>query len=63
MNGRQVVVAARAFRPDLKVLFDAGYVETAAVVNGRLDPRDEGRPRRCINAANAILAPCKINGQ
>ncbi|WP_235561445.1 PAS domain S-box protein [Brevundimonas sp. Root1279] len=38
MNGRQVADAARADRPDLKVLFMTGYAENAAVGNGLLEP-------------------------
>jgi PAS domain S-box-containing protein len=38
MNGRQVADAARALRPDLKVLFITGYAENAAVGNGHLEP-------------------------
>jgi PAS domain S-box-containing protein len=38
MNGRQVADAARAFRPNLKVLFITGYAENAVVGNGHLDP-------------------------
>jgi CheY-like chemotaxis protein len=38
MNGRQVADAARATRPDLKVLFVTGYAENAAVGNGHLEP-------------------------
>jgi PAS domain S-box-containing protein len=37
MNGRQVADAARATRPDLKVLFVTGYAENAAIGNGLLD--------------------------
>jgi CheY-like chemotaxis protein len=37
MNGRQVADAARAARPDLKVLFVTGYAENAAIGNGLLD--------------------------
>ena len=37
MNGRQVADAARALRPDLKVLFITGYAENAAVGNGHLE--------------------------
>ena len=37
MNGRQLADAARAIRPDLKVLFITGYAENAAVGNGHLD--------------------------
>ena len=38
MNGRQMADAARAVRPDLKVLFITGYAENAVVGNGHLDP-------------------------
>lgn len=37
MNGRQVADAARATRPELKVLFVTGYAENAVVGNGHLD--------------------------
>ena len=36
MNGRQVADAARATRPDLKVLFITGYAENAIIGRGRL---------------------------
>jgi CheY-like chemotaxis protein len=38
LNGRQVADAARVRRPGLKVLFITGYVESAAVGNGLLEP-------------------------
>jgi PAS domain S-box-containing protein len=38
MNGRQVADAARATRPDLKVLFITGYAENAVLGNGPLEP-------------------------
>jgi len=38
MNGRQMVDAARASRPDLKVLFITGYAEDAVLGNGHLEP-------------------------
>jgi PAS domain S-box-containing protein len=38
INGRQLADAARALRPDLKVLFITGYAENAVVGNGRLEP-------------------------
>lgn len=37
LNGRQVADAARAIRPDLKVLFITGYAENAVVREGRLE--------------------------
>jgi hypothetical protein len=37
-NGRQVADAARATRPELKVLFITGYAENAVVGNGHLEP-------------------------
>ncbi len=38
MNGRQVAEAARAARPDLKVLFITGYDENAALTQGHPAP-------------------------
>jgi len=37
MNGRQLVDAALARRPELKTLFTSGYTENAIVHHGRLD--------------------------
>jgi two-component SAPR family response regulator len=36
MNGRQLADAARALRPDLRILFITGYAENAVVGNGLL---------------------------
>jgi PAS domain S-box-containing protein len=38
MIGRQLADAARALRPDLRVLFTTGYARNAIVHDGRLDP-------------------------
>jgi PAS domain S-box-containing protein len=38
LNGRQMADAARASRPDLKVLFITGYAENAVLSHGHLDP-------------------------
>ena len=38
MNGRHLVAAAKALRPDLKVLFTSGYTEKAIVHREQLDP-------------------------
>ena len=38
LNGRQIADAARARRPDLKVLFMTGYAENATIANGFLEP-------------------------
>jgi PAS domain S-box-containing protein len=38
MNGRELAHAARARRPELKVLFTTGYARNAIVHHGRLDP-------------------------
>ncbi len=37
LNGRQLADAARALRPDLRVLFITGYAENAVVGNGQLE--------------------------
>lgn len=37
MNGRQLADAARAIRPDLKVLFITGYAENAVIGNGHVE--------------------------
>lgn len=37
MGGRDLVVAARAMIPDLKVLYTSGYTENAVFHNGKLD--------------------------
>jgi CheY-like chemotaxis protein len=38
LNGRQMADAARATRPELKVLFMTGYAENAALASGFLEP-------------------------
>jgi DNA-binding response OmpR family regulator len=38
LNGRQIADAARARRPDLKVLFITGYAENAVIGAGHLEP-------------------------
>jgi PAS domain S-box-containing protein len=38
LNGRQVADAARAKRPELKILFMTGYAENAAIAGGFLEP-------------------------
>ncbi len=38
LNGRQMVEASRAARPDLRVLFMTGYAENAALASGFLQP-------------------------
>jgi CheY-like chemotaxis protein len=38
MNGRQLADAARAVRPELKVLFITGYAENAIISSGQLAP-------------------------
>ena len=38
LNGRRMAEAARACRPDLKVLFMTGYADGAVVANGFLEP-------------------------
>jgi DNA-binding response OmpR family regulator len=38
VNGRQLADAARALRPDLKVLFITGFAESAVLGQGQLEP-------------------------
>jgi PAS domain S-box-containing protein len=38
MDGKEMADAARAKRPNLKVLFITGYAENAAIANGHLEP-------------------------
>ena len=38
LNGRQVADAARALRPELRVLFITGYAENAALNHGHIEP-------------------------
>jgi CheY-like chemotaxis protein len=38
MNGKQMVDAARARRPGLKVLFITGFADNAAITHGHLEP-------------------------
>jgi signal transduction histidine kinase len=56
MNGRQLADAARAQRPDLKVLFSSGYTENAIVHHGRLDPGVHllNKPYRRIDLARKV---------
>jgi CheY-like chemotaxis protein len=56
MNGRQVADAARASRPDLKILFVTGFAENAAVGNGHLEPGMEviTKPFVMVDLANKI---------
>ena len=37
MNGRQISDAAKAIRPDIRVLFTTGFTRNAIVHHGRLD--------------------------
>jgi CheY-like chemotaxis protein len=45
MTGRQLVDAARARRPDLKVVYTTGYARNAIVHGGVLDPGTELLPK------------------
>lgn len=38
LNGRQMADAARAIRPDLRVLFITGYAENALFTKGQIEP-------------------------
>ena len=51
MNGREVADAARAVRPNLRILFVTGYAENAVVGNGLLDPGMQVLTKPFLNAA------------
>ena len=55
-NGRQVAEAARASRPDLKVLFITGFAENAAIAHGHLDPGTQVMAKPFVMAALANKA-------
>jgi CheY-like chemotaxis protein len=63
MNGRQVADAGRIFRPNLKVLFIAGYAENATVGNGHLDPGMQviSKPFGMIDFANKVREMIEAN--
>jgi PAS domain S-box-containing protein len=56
MSGRQLAEAARARRPDLKVLFITGFAENAAVGHGHLDPGMQMMTKPFVMAALANKA-------
>ena len=56
MNGRQVAEAARAIRPDPKVLFITGFAESAAIGHGRLDAGMQVMAKPFVMAALANKA-------
>jgi len=66
MNGAQLVAAARALRPDIKVLFTTGYARNAIVHQGRLDPGVEliTKPFTRIQLASRIrdVLDVPVNG-
>ncbi len=58
LNGRQLADAARAHRPQLKVLFITGYAENAALGNGVLAPDMQvlTKPFAMANLASKVRA-------
>ncbi|SEL03673.1 hybrid sensor histidine kinase/response regulator [Halomonas daqiaonensis] len=56
MTGRELAIAARRLRPDLKVVYTSGYTENAIVHNGRLDEgvRFLGKPYRPVALLKVI---------
>jgi DNA-binding response OmpR family regulator len=56
MNGRQVAEAARAIRPDPKVLFISGFAESAAIGHGHLDAGMQVMAKPFVMAALANKA-------
>ena len=56
MNGRQAAEAARAIRPDPKVLFITGFAESAAIGHGHLDAAMQVMAKPFVMAALANKA-------
>jgi CheY-like chemotaxis protein len=56
MNGRQVADAARATRPDLKVLFVTGFAENAVIGSGHLEAGMQviAKPFTMVALANKV---------
>jgi signal transduction histidine kinase len=61
MTGRQLVEAARARRPELKVVYTTGYARNAIVHGGILDPGTELLPKPFSYAALAAKIRTVIN--
>jgi CheY-like chemotaxis protein len=65
-TGRQVAAAARALRPDIKVLFVTGYAQNAAIAAGHLDAglhvmtKPEGEPRQGANVTRSSSIPSML---
>ncbi len=62
MTGRQLAEAARAQRPDLKVLYTTGYARNAIVHGGVLDPGTELLPKPFSYAALATKIRAVLDG-
>jgi len=62
MTGRQLVDAARALRPDLKVLYTTGYGRNAVVHGGVLDLATQMLPKPFSQVALAVRIRALLDG-
>ncbi|MCD5993771.1 response regulator [Pseudomonas sp. CDFA 602] len=62
INGRQVADAARAVRPDLKILFVTGYAENAVLAHNTLEPGMHVLPKPFSIAVLAARVNELLNG-
>jgi CheY-like chemotaxis protein len=62
MNGRQLADAARALRPDLKVLYTTGYARNAIAHDGAIDPGTQLLPKPFSYAALAAKVRTVLHG-
>jgi signal transduction histidine kinase len=62
MTGRQLADAAKALRPDLKVLYTTGYARNAIVHGGVLDPGTQLLPKPFSHAALAAKIRAVLDG-
>lgn len=64
MNGKQLAIAAKAIRPDLKILYTTGYSESAILHQGRLDRGVEvlSKPYRRADLAMKVRKVLDLQG-
>jgi len=63
MNGRKLADAARALKPDIKILYTTGYTRNAVVHNGMLDAGVAFLPKPFTIAQLAVKIRAVLDGQ